>query len=154
MTRVTTAIVAPEATQAAPAAPEALAATVIDMTMQPRTVLLSGMTYNVFPQSVVLARLGYVFDPSMPPMVYADSQMTIMQMMLGTPDEFAVRNANEAITDAVAAEERNFAQAVADAAAQMIRDREQAERKAAMAVKVAEAEANLKALKAAAEATV
>lgn len=135
---------------AVPAAPETMAQTFIDMSKQPRTVVLSGMAYNVFPQSVALARLGYVFDPAMPPQVFPQTSMAVFHMVMGMPDEFAVRGAKEAIADAVATEEREFTQAVQEAAARLIADQAQAARKTQQDAEIAAAEAALVALKKAA----
>lgn len=138
--KVTSAVVAPDA--AAPA-PEVMTQTFIDITQQPRKVQLSGMTYNVFPQSVALARLGYVFDPAMPPLVYPQTNMTILHMILGMPDEYAVRGAREAVAEAAATEEREYLKAVEDAAARLIDERAASARKAESDAKIAAAEAAL-----------
>lgn len=150
MTKAATAAKVTTEVTAVPATPEAMAPTFLDKSKQPRTVVLSGMAYNVFPQSVALARLGYVYDPAMPPLVYPQTNMAILHMMLGAPDEFAVRGAREAVADAAATEEREFTQAVAEAAARMIADQAQAARKTQQDAEIAAAEAALIALKKAA----
>jgi len=142
--KVTTAVTA------TPAAPEAMTQTFLDVSQLPRTVVLSGMTYHVFPQSVALARLGFVFDPAVPPQLYPQTNMAILHMTLGVPDEFAVRGAREAVADAVATEEREFHKSVEEAAARMLDERAAAAVKAVKDAEIAAAEAALAALRKAA----
>lgn len=143
--KVSTAVVAPEA-----AAPAPLTQTVIDLGALPRMVELSGMSYNVFPQAAALARLGYVFNPEMPQLTFPQTNMAVFSMVLGMPDEHAVRGAREAIADAAAAEEREFTKAVEQAAARLIDERAAAAAKAVKDAEIAAAEAALVALKRAA----
>lgn len=145
--KVTPAVVVPDA--AAPA-PEVMTQTFIDITQQPRTIQLSGMAYNAFSQAAALVRLGYVFDPAMPQQVFSPSGMAAFFMVLGTPDDHAVRGAHEAIADAAAAEEREYIKAVEAAAARLIDEREAAARKAEKDAEIAAAEAVLAALRKAA----
>lgn len=152
MTKAATAAKVTTEVTAVLAAPEAMPHTFVDMSKQPRTVVLSGMAYNVFPQSVALARLGYVYDAAMPPMVYPQTNMAILHMTLGAPDEFAVRGAREAVADAAATEEREFLKSVEAAAARMIEDQAKAARKTQQDAEIAAAEAALVALKKAAAA--
>ena len=97
-----------------------------------------------------MARMGYVFDPAMPPQVFMQTNMAVADMVLGVPDEFAVRGAREAIADAVAAEEREFNKAVQEAAARLIAEQAAAAKKAAVDAEIAAAEAALAALRKAA----
>ncbi|RNF30684.1 hypothetical protein NM04_11220 [Massilia aurea] len=117
--------------------------TVIQMAKQPRTVQLSGMMANVFPQAAALARLGFTFDPAMPQQVFPATGMAAFFMVLGTPDEYAVRGAQEAIADAAALEELEFNKAVQEAAARLIEGQAAAARKAESDAKIAAAEAAL-----------
>jgi len=150
MTKATTAAKVTTAVTAAPAAPEPMTQTFIDLSKQPRAVVLTGMTYHVFPQSVALARLGYVFDSAVPPQLYPHNNMAILHMILGVPDEFAVRGAREAVADAVATEEREFLKSVEEAAARMLDERAAAAAKAVKDAEIAAAEAALAALRKAA----
>lgn len=130
--------------------PEVLTQTVIDMSKQPRTIQLSGMAFNAFPQAAALARLGYVFDPAMPQQVFPATGMAAFFMVLGSPDEYAVRGAREAIADAAAREELEFSKAVEDAAARMLDERAATAAKAVKDAEIAAAEAALAALRKAA----
>jgi len=144
--KVSTAVVAPEA-------PAPMTQTVIDMSKQPRTVQLAGMMANVFPQAAALARLGYTFDPAMPQQVFPATGMAAFFMVLGMPDEFAVRGAREAIADAVALEQLEFSKAVQEAAARLIAEQAAAARQLESDAKIAAAEAALAAARQEAKAT-
>ena len=150
MTKATTAAKVTTVVTAAPATLEAMTQTFIDITKQPRTIQLSGMAYNAFSQAAALVRLGYVFDPAMPQQVFSQTGMAAFFMVLGTPDDHAVRGAHEAIADAAAAEEREYIKAVEAAAARLIDEREAAARKAEKDAEIAAAEAVLAALRKAA----
>jgi hypothetical protein len=143
--KVTTAIVAPDAAPAAPAAP---APTIVQP--KPQTISMTGPTWSIFGKLTALVRMGYM------PMTienYPATVSTHIVLVLGNPDAAATAAAEAEVDDAAALAEIQRIRDIQTAADQLLKDRERAAAKAEMAVKVAEAEAHLKALKAAAEAT-
>ena len=144
MTKVTTAIVAPEATLAAPAAASTIAQP------KPQTISMSGPAWTTLNKMAALIRMGYV--PTTIENYHATGGAHVV-LVLGNPDPSFTAAAEAEVADAALLDEIQRNRDVQAAAEQLVKDRERAAAKAEMAVKVAAAEAALKALKAAAEAT-
>lgn len=142
MSKTTTAIVAPEAAPAAPAA------TIVQP--KPDVMTLTGPAWTTMNKMAALIRMGY-----MPLSIESYHQTGHMHvgLQLGNPDPAFTEAANVDLAEAIQLAEIQRTRDIEAAAAELIREREKAARKAEMAVKVAAAEAALKALKAAAEAT-
>ena len=147
MTKVTTAIVAPEA----PAAPTP---TRTIHQPKPETLKLIGATVPTLAKAAVHIRNGYIFSPDVVPEVFGAAGMIGVTLVLGSPEQYAIEEAAQESAEAMAAQDRQRQRDIQEAAAQLVADNERAARKREMDKQVAVAEANLKALKAAAEATV
>jgi hypothetical protein len=130
------AAVAPEA----PAAPEA--ATVA----RPALVELNGYSHVVMGAVAHLSRLGYQPFPGIAPTFHANTGLATVAMVLGSPDAYAVKLAEDAIANAVAVQEREYQKEVAAAAAKLVEASEAAAKKAALAKEIAEQRAILRRL--------
>ncbi|MBQ5946408.1 hypothetical protein [Massilia sp. ST3] len=147
-----------KAVKAAPAAtittdiePVSPAPTVLVLGQLPREVTLSGLASTVFQQSVVLARNGYIYNPDRHAEVFPSTGLAFLHMILGTPEEHAIKGATETIQQAQAEEQREFDKRVAAAAKQLLEDQAAAAKKAEAAAAIAAAEAALAALRKAAQ---
>lgn len=132
-------------TTAAPQAPATIAQP------KPQTITMTGPTWTLFNKMTALIRMGY-----MPATVenYHSTGSTHIVLVLGNPDPSFTAAAEAEVADAAQLDEIQRNRDIQEAAAQLVKDRERAAAKAEMAVKVAAAEAALKALKAAEAATV
>jgi hypothetical protein len=140
MTKVTTAIVAPEA---APAPARTI------HQPKPETLKLIGATVPTLAKAAVHIRNGYIFSPDVVPEVFGAAGMIGVTLVLGSPEQYAIEEAAQESAEAMAAQERQRQRDIQEAAAQLVADNERAAVKAAAAVKVATAEAALAAAKAA-----
>ena len=147
MTKVTTAIVAPEA------APAPTPTRNIHQP-KPETLKLIGPTVPTLARAAVHIRSGYVFSPDVVPEVFGAAGMIGVTLVLGSPEQYAIEAAEQESAEAMAIQEGQRQRDIQEAAEQMLKDRARAAARAVIDKQVAEAEANLKALKAAAEATV
>lgn len=144
MSKITTSIVAPEATPAAPAPVPTIAQP------KPQSISLNGPAWTALNKMTALIRMGYM--PTTVQTYPATGHMNI-ELQLGNPDPSFTAAAEVEVDDAAALAEIQRNRDIRAAAEQIVKDQTRAAAQAAMAVKVAEAEAHLKALKAAAEAT-
>ena len=144
MSKITTAIVAPEATPAAPAAP---APTIVQP--KPQAISLNGPAWTALNKMTALIRMGY-----MPTTVqtYPTTGHMNIELQLGNPDPSFTAAAEVEVDDAAALAEIQRNRDIRAAAEQIVKDQTRAAAQAAMAVKVAQHEAELAAMKAAAEA--
>jgi hypothetical protein len=145
MTKVTTAIVVPEAPAPAP--------TRTIHQPKPETLKLIGATVPTLAKATVHIRNGYIFSPDLVPEVFGAAGMIGVTLVLGSPEQYAIEAAEQESAEAMAIQEGQRQRDIQEAAEQMLKDRARASARAVIDKQVAEAEANLKALKAAAEAT-
>ncbi|MBB6135987.1 hypothetical protein HD842_004164 [Massilia aurea] len=145
MSKVTTAIVAPEAP-----APTSAAAPVPTVTPQkPQTMTLIGPIFETMQKITAMVRKGYMLTLVQ---TFPATGQLHAALELGTPNPMYLEAADADLADAIEQAEFQRTRDIEAAAAQLVREREQAARRAAMAVKVAQHEAELAAMKAAAEA--
>lgn len=121
---------------------------------KPETLKLIGPTVPTLAKAAVHIRNGYIFSPDLVPEVFGAAGMIGVTLVLGSPEQYAIEAAEQESAEAMAVQERQRQRDIQEAAAQLVADNERAARKREMDKQVAAAEANLKALKAAAEATV
>ena len=131
---------------------ETLAPTVLTLGRLPREIELTGMQHIVFDQAVVLARCGYVFDNTAPQRLFPETGHAFMCMTLGTPEAHAIEGAKQVTEEALAKEQRDFERMVEEAAIRLVEERAAAAAKADAAAKIAAVEAELAAMRAAANA--
>lgn len=139
--KITTAIVAPEAPAAAPVA------TITQP--KPQTMTLIGPVFETMNKVTAFVRKGYMLTLVN---TYPATGQLHAALELGTPNPMYLEAADADLAEAIEQAEHQRTRDIEHAAAQLVREREQAARKAAMAAKVAQHEAELAAMKAAAEA--
>jgi len=142
MSKTTTAIVTPEA-------PEALAPVPTITQPKPQTMTLIGPVFETMNKVTAFVRKGYMLTLVN---TYPATGQLHAALELGTPNAMYLEAADADLAEAIEQAEHQRTRDIEHAAAQLVREREQAARKAAMAVKVAQHEAELAAMKAAAEA--
>jgi len=143
MSKTTTAIIAPEATPAAAPVPTITPP-------KPQTMTLIGPVFETMHKITAHVRNGYML---MLVNNYPATGQLHAELELGTPLPMYLEAADADLAEAMQQAEIQRTRDIEAAAAELIREREKAARKAEMAVKVAAAEAALKALKAAEAAT-
>jgi len=121
-------------------------------TPKPTSLYLIGITGNVLAQAAAHIRAGYTFDLNAPIDVFAAAGTLGFTLKLGDPEAQFVEAAKTATEEAYAIEQVQQARAIEEAAARLVADRDRAAVKAQLDAKIAEQEAALKALKAAAAA--
>jgi len=125
-----------------PAAPE------VAVVARPALVELNGYSHVVMGAVAHLSRLGYQPFPGIAPTFHANTGLATVAMVLGSPDAYAVKLAEDAIANAVAFQEREYQKEVAQAAAKLVEASAAAAKQAALAKEVADARKALRALEA------
>jgi hypothetical protein len=141
MSKTTTAIVAPEAPAAAPVA------TITQP--KPQTMTLIGPVFETTHKITALVRKGYML---MLVNTYPATGQLHAELQLGTPLPMYLEAADTDLAEAIEQAEIQRTRDIREAADQLVKERNRAAAQAAMAVKVAQHEAELAAMKAAAEA--
>lgn len=125
---------------ATPAAPE------VAVVPRPALVELNGFTHVVMASVAHLSRLGYIPFPGIAPQVYANTGLCSVAMCLGSPDAYAVKLAEEAVSNAVAIQQRDHEKEIAEAAVKLVEKQAQEAKQAALAKEIAEQRAILRRL--------
>jgi hypothetical protein len=113
-------------------APVEAAAPAAAVVPRPTLVELNGYTYMVMSAVAHLSRLGYIPFPGIAPQVFANTGQCTVAMVLGSPDAHAVKLAEDAVSYAVAVQERDYQKEVEAAAAKLVETQAQAAKQAAL----------------------
>lgn len=113
---------------------------------KPITVIVSGPSYSVLQQLTHLCRAGYTYDSTVPVFTSPESGMMSISLVMGSPEQAFVDQANDNLQNAQAAQDSRYYRDVQQAAAKQIEAEKQAQREAKRAALVATHEAALKAM--------
>lgn len=136
-----------ETTQATPAV-----TTTVAPELKPQSIRLLGPVLQVLEQVAVHIRNGYVPDIELPVDLFGGSGNLGLYLKLGNPEARFVEAAKVATEEAMMRQQAQHERDIIQAAEQLIADRERAAARAAMEAQIAEHEATLKAMRAAAAA--
>lgn len=126
--------------------------TTIAPELKPQSLRLIGPVLQVLEQMAAHIRSGYVPDIELPVDLFGGSGALGLYLKLGDPQAQFIEAAKVATQEALVRQQAERQREIEDAAAQLVADRERAAARAVMEVQIAEQEATLKAMRAAAAA--
>lgn len=137
-------------TSKTPAAPAVT--TTVAPELKPQSLRLIGPVLQVLEQMAAHIRNGYTPDTDLPVDLFGGSGSFGLYLKLGDPQVQFIEAAKVATQEALVRQQAERQREIEDAAAQLVADRERAAARAVMEVQIAEHEATLKAMRAAAAA--